>query len=353
MIQISLQIKLIAIAICWVTRQGHGEDRRTAGFCNRSNRRAIIGQGIDQPFAIRCQRAIFQRLGNFQNDRIGRSRSILAKINRNRAGYAGRARADRPGCDIPCFAAQCSLIHQAVTADLRAAIGREGDFRSVIPNHQMHRCGICIAIAILQRIGEVVFNILTADIHNVGISGIGPRPIRPNGQRAILGINRDTIDRVNNRADHRAATFRRIGDGRDGGPIGIRPDRVIICQQIAGDRIAGRIPRLIQAVFAIILGIRHIVLNVDFDVALRDRAIAIGRNQGKGNVFDQIGALRGRMVQIAQQVKLIAVAICWIARQRHRENGLCPRQCGNRRSVGRQRIGQGHAIRRETHILQR
>ena len=217
----------------------------------------------------------------------------------------------------------------------------------------MHRCGICIAIAILQRIGEVVFNILTADIHNVGISGIGPRPIRPNGQRAILGINRDTIDRVNNRADHRAATFRRIGDGRDGRTIGIRPDRVIICQQIAGDRIAGRIPRLIQAVFAIILGIRHIVLNIDLDVALCDRAIAIGRNQGKGNIFDQIGALSGRMVQIAQQVKLIAVAICWIARQRHRENGLCPRQCGNRRSVGGQRIGQGHAIRRETHILQR
>ena len=155
----------------------------------------------------------------------------------------------------------------------------------------MHRCGICIAIAILQCIGEIVFNILTADIHNVCISGIAPGAIRPNGQFAILGINRDAINRINNRADHRTAAFRRIGDGRDRGPIRIRPNRIIVGQQIAGDGIADGIPGLIQAIFAIVLSIRHIVLNVDLDVALGDRAIAIGRNQGKGNIFDQIGSL--------------------------------------------------------------
>ena len=349
MVQIVNQIKGIAVAVLRVAIQRHGKDSLAAGRTGDDRRRRI--DRIGQRHAIGRKAHGRQVTGNrrvLEQKRILRRRTIRTEVNRDRPRNGGILALIGTVDRIAVSGVQVVLVDDTAAFGLRTLIRREIDFGHAVADHDSEFRRILVAVAVFQRISELVADVGTTDIHNIRIRRVGPGSVRVDGQFTMFGIDRGPgISRL------LVAVFVRIGEGNDLSPFTVGTDRIVVDQQIAGNGAAGRLTRLLDAVVAVILCLRDIVDDIDGDRTAGGRTVAVRDSDGEGNVFNQVFRCRRRMIQIVQKVERPAIAVLGIARQRHGEDGIGTGGTGDRLTVRRHRISQRNAIGREAHVGER
>ena len=122
---------------------------------------------------------VFQRLWHLQDDRVGRSGSVIAKINRHALRNRGCAGAICTRFHIACFQPQIVFVDSAV-AGRRIRLTwffLKADRRDIFAHFDPLACEVCIAIPIDDGVGEPVRNICCFVVGDIAVCLIGPTAI--------------------------------------------------------------------------------------------------------------------------------------------------------------------------------
>ena len=84
---------------------------------------------------------------------------------------------------------------------------------------------------------------------------------------------------------------------------------------------------------SIINCIGHVIAHINFDGALSNRPVTIGRHQSEWDILDQVFSLTLGVIQRSDQIECIAKSVRSIARQRHGQNRRAVGRTGNRHTI--------------------